>query len=141
MDRNGYPHVHTSHTYFARNVDFIKEKDGHQSYAFSSSLHHSFVRTSHSFASCAALKQHVTPLVEPHSPFTLLLSTHQILNMQLISALLMVAAASVASAAAFAPYGWQRFTGHERFCDHGTHGDGGCEKNGKHTYCVRQHKP
>ncbi|KAG5958191.1 hypothetical protein E4U57_001464 [Claviceps arundinis] len=57
--------------------------------------------------------------------------------MQLISALLMVAAASVASAAAFAPYGWQRFTGHERFCDHGTHGDGGCEKNGKHTYCCQ----
>ncbi|KAG5988755.1 hypothetical protein E4U52_006273 [Claviceps spartinae] len=38
--------------------------------------------------------------------------------MQLISALLMAVAASVASAAAMpAPYGYQEYTGHERFCE------------------------
>ncbi|KAG5932741.1 hypothetical protein E4U60_005021 [Claviceps pazoutovae] len=58
--------------------------------------------------------------------------------MQLISVLLMAVAASVASAAAMpAPWGYQQYTGHERFCDHGTAGDGGCEKNGKNTYCCQ----
>ncbi|KAG5936525.1 hypothetical protein E4U59_004943 [Claviceps monticola] len=58
--------------------------------------------------------------------------------MQLTSALLMAVAASVASAAAVpAPWGHQEYTGHERFCDHGTPGDGGCEKTGKNTYCCQ----
>ncbi|KAG6214598.1 hypothetical protein E4U50_000146 [Claviceps purpurea] len=58
--------------------------------------------------------------------------------MQLISVLLIAVSASVASAAAMpAPWGYQDYTGHERFCDHGTHGNHGCEDNGKHTYCCQ----
>ncbi|KAG5953199.1 hypothetical protein E4U58_000515 [Claviceps cyperi] len=56
--------------------------------------------------------------------------------MQLISVLLMAVAASVASAATLKAFPYQQpYTGHERFCDHGTSGNGGCEANGKNTYC------
>ncbi|KAG6124020.1 hypothetical protein E4U22_001557 [Claviceps purpurea] len=60
--------------------------------------------------------------------------------MQLLSALMLAVAASVASAAVASSRPSDlnkrfKFDPVQRWCNSGTPGDGGCEKMGKHTYC------
>ncbi|KAG5945588.1 hypothetical protein E4U60_005125 [Claviceps pazoutovae] len=58
--------------------------------------------------------------------------------MQLLSALMLAVAASVASAAVASSRPSdldKRFDPIQRWCNFGTPGDGGCEKQGLHTYC------
>ncbi|KAG5951854.1 hypothetical protein E4U57_006566 [Claviceps arundinis] len=66
--------------------------------------------------------------------------------MQLLSAILVAVAATGAVADIPATTHKSTSTGihrgpaiYPRWCNHGTSGDGGCEANGRNTYCVNTH--